>query len=325
MNVGTMQPEGTDTPRSPGGLRVTVAICTWNRSPSLRQTLDGFTGIAAPVATKWELLVVNNNCTDETDEVIRAFEDRLPVRRVFEPRPGLSHARNRAIAEATGDYILWTDDDVTVCRDWLVAYADAFRQWPDAALFGGPIEPSFDGTPPSWLQQIYPSIAGVYAARDFGSEPIPLSPHVIPWGANYCVRAREQSSHPYDPDLGYRPGRLIGWEETEVLQALLAAGAQGWWVPRAALRHHVPKARQTTKYLRTHFYNRGVYYGSRWNEIDKRLVFGRPRWLWKRVVEAELKYRLHRVLSRPEVWVEHLITSSESWGLLNGYTPKVRV
>jgi hypothetical protein len=249
------------------------------------------------------------------------LEDRVPIRRYSSPdlviaRPQSGNCRGN------GDYILWTDDDVTVCRDWLVAYADAFRQWPDAALFGGPIEPWFDGTPPSWLRQIYPSIAGVYAARDFGSEPIPLSPHVIPWGANYCVRAREQSRHPYDPDLGYRPGRLIGWEETEVIQALLSAGAQGWWVPRAALRHHVPKARQTTKYLRTHFYNRGMYHGSRWNEIDKRLVFGRPRWLWKRVVEAELKYRLHRVLSRPEVWVEHLITSSESWGLLNGYTPK---
>jgi hypothetical protein len=68
-----------------------------------------------------------------------------------------------------------------------------------------------------------------------------------------------------------------------------------------------------------------VYYRSRWNEIDKRLVFGRPRWLWKRVVEAELKCRLHRMLSSPEVWVEHLITSSKSWGLLNGDTPKARV
>ena len=102
---------------------------------------------------------------------------------------------------------------------------------------------------------------------------------------------------------------MIGWEETEVIQALLAEGARGWWVPNAALHHHIPKARQTTKYLRTDFYNRGMYYGSRWNEIDKRLVFGRPRWLWKRVVEAELKCRLHRVLSKPKVWVDHLIVS----------------
>lgn len=306
-------------------LRLTVAICTWNRCSSLEQTLRGFTAVAAPAGATWELLIVNNNCTDRTDAVVGAFEERLPVRHVFEKRPGLSHARNRAVAEATGDYIIWTDDDVTVCTGWLSAYAEAFRRFPDAAIFGGPIQPWFDGDPPDWLRRIYPKIAGVYAARDFGAEPIPFTPQVIPWGANYVIRAREQSAHPYDPDLGYRPGRMVGWEETEVIQALLAGGAEGRWVPGASLKHHVPKTRQTTKYLRQHFYNRGIYYGARWDQIDRRLVFGRPRWLWKRVVESEVKYRLHRALSAPEVWVDHLIASSESWGLLNGYTPRARV
>jgi glycosyltransferase involved in cell wall biosynthesis len=300
-----------------------VAICTWNRCTSLEQTLRGFTRLAAPPGVDWELLVVNNNCTDRTDEVVRAFETQLPLRRVSEPTPGLSHARNRAVAESRGDYIIWTDDDVTVAPDWLRAYARAFRRWPDAAIFGGPIRPAFDGTPPDWLLRIYPTIAGVYAARDLGADPLPFSaPHLIPWGANYAIRRREQESCLYDPDLGYRPGRLIGWEESEVILALLGRGAAGWWVPDAALQHHVPPARQTTKYLRTHFYNRGRYFGSRWDEVDRHLVFGRPRWLWRQAVTAEVRYRLHRVVSAPEVWVEHLITSSESWGLLNGYAPR---
>jgi len=311
--------------RRAGRVSLTVAICTWNRSQSLQHTLEGFARIAIPLETDWELLVVNNNCTDRTDEVIRVFEGRLPVRRIFEKRPGLSHARNRAIAEATGNYIIWTDDDVTVCEGWLSAYVDAFRRWPEAAIFGGPIEPWFDGDPPGWLRKIYPKVAGVYAARDFGAEAIAFTPHVIPWGANYVIRTREQRAYPYNPDLGYRPGRMVGWEETEVIQTLLADGANGRWVPHARLKHHVPKARQTTKYLRQHFYNRGIYFGGRWDQVDRRLVFGRPRWLWKRVVEAEVKYRLHRAISAPEVWVEHLITSSESWGLFNGYTPRAQV
>ena len=91
-----------------------------------------------------ELLVVNNNCTDRTDDVIRSFENRLPIRRAFEPTPGQSNARNRIVAEATGDYILWTDDDVTVSPDWLVAYAEAFRARPAGGLFGGPIVPLVD-------------------------------------------------------------------------------------------------------------------------------------------------------------------------------------
>ena len=120
-------------------LKLTAAICTWNRCESLRQTLEGFTHLNVPADTEWELLVVNNNCTDRTDDVLRSFEHRLPIRRAFEPTPGQSNARNRIVAEATGDYILWTDDDVTVSPDWLVAYAEAFRARPEGGLFGGPI------------------------------------------------------------------------------------------------------------------------------------------------------------------------------------------
>jgi glycosyltransferase involved in cell wall biosynthesis len=303
-------------------LHLTVAICTWNRYSSLDETLQSLTALGAPAGATWELLVVNNNSTDRTDEVIRAFEGRLPVRPIFEKQPGKSHALNRAVGEATGDYIIWTDDDVTVSRGWLSAYADAFRRWPNMVFFGGPIEPWFDGDPPDWLRRVYPKIAGVFAARDFGTEPIPFSPQVIPWGANWAIRSREQRAHLYDPDLGYRPGRMVGWEETEVIQALLAGGAEGRWVPDARLKHRVPKTRQTTKYLRQHFYYRGIYRGGRWDQVEPRLVFGRPRWLWRHVVEAELKYRLHRAISAPEVWVDHLVAASESWGLLNGYAPR---
>jgi hypothetical protein len=226
------------------------------------------------------------------------------------------------VAEAAGDYILWTDDDVTVCTPWLTSYVDAFRKRPDAAFFGGPIEPCFDGTPPTWLTRIYPTVAGVYAARELGAEPIAFAaPLLIPWGANYATRTREQRLYKFDPELGYRPGCLIPWEETEVILAMLRDGLEGEWVPRARVRHHIPKSRQTTRYLRTHFHNRGRYKGRRVGVPYGRLVFGRPPWLVKRAVGAEVRYRLHRLLSKPEVWVEHLITSSESWGILRDFRP----
>jgi glycosyltransferase involved in cell wall biosynthesis len=105
-----------------------------------------------PANVDWELLVVNNNCTDDTDAVIARHQDALPLRRLFEPEQGLSNARNSAVAVAKGDYILWTDDDVLVSSNWLVEYANAFRSWPDAAFFGGPIEPWFSTEPPAWLK-----------------------------------------------------------------------------------------------------------------------------------------------------------------------------
>src|SRR5512143_830758 len=102
--------------------RLTVAICTWNRSALLEQTLERMTRLVAPSGCTWELLVINNNSTDATESVIARFEARLPIRGVFETQPGLSNARNRAVREAGGEYVLFTDDDVLVDPDWLVAY-----------------------------------------------------------------------------------------------------------------------------------------------------------------------------------------------------------
>ena len=86
---------------------VTVAICTWNRSPLLRTTLERMTELVVPADTAWEILVVNNNCTDDTDQVVAEFEGRLPIRMVNEPAPGKSHALNRATDDAAGRYLLY--------------------------------------------------------------------------------------------------------------------------------------------------------------------------------------------------------------------------
>ncbi len=76
---------------------ITVAICTLNRDKLLRLTLKSVAAMRLPADLDWELVVVNNGCTDRTDEIIAAFAGRLPVRREFEPQRGISNARNRAV------------------------------------------------------------------------------------------------------------------------------------------------------------------------------------------------------------------------------------
>ena len=139
-----------------------------------------------PEGVTWELLVVNNNSTDDTESVITSYENRLPLRRLFEPSPGLSNARNHAIREAKGGLIIWTDDDVLVDSDWLAAYAAAADRWPDAAFFGGPIEAMVRGRAACMASACIPS----FVSRDFGKEPCVLtgeipSPLVLTW---LCAR-----------------------------------------------------------------------------------------------------------------------------------------
>ncbi len=129
------------------GLQVTVAICTWNRCDLLRQTLEQMTRLLIPAGLEYEILVVDNNSTDATEQVVTSFATRLPVRYVFESTPGKSFACNRAMRETRGDYILWTDDDVLVAETWLEAFMAGVQQFPEAAAFGGTIVPWFTAPP----------------------------------------------------------------------------------------------------------------------------------------------------------------------------------
>ena len=86
-------------------MRIDVAICTWNRSRLLAPTLERLRELEVPQHVDWQVIVVDNNCTDDTAATLQRFAGRLPLRTTFEPRPGHSNARNRAVAEATGDLV----------------------------------------------------------------------------------------------------------------------------------------------------------------------------------------------------------------------------
>jgi glycosyltransferase involved in cell wall biosynthesis len=297
-------------------MRVTIAICTWNRADLLGQTLEQMTRLRVPLDVELEVLVVNNNSTDSTDEVIESFSLRLPVRRVFEPKPGLSAARNHATRVAKGEYIIWTDDDVLVDEGWLQAYHEAFLRWPDAAIFGGPVEPLFGAPPPDWLVGTLDRFAMSFALRDVDPEPMPIAASKTPFGANVAFRTRSVADFPFDPALGVSAARgqsSIGGEETVVILGMLAAGFKGWWVPRARVRHYIPPDRMTTAYFRRKSISWGRYVSR------KRIAEGRriaARSLLRRAVRAELRYRFHRRLSEPERWTRDLLESGQCWGEL---------
>jgi glycosyltransferase involved in cell wall biosynthesis len=133
---------------------VTITIQTYNRSGMLAQTLESLRLLRCPEAVDYEILVVDNNSNDDTPEVIRRYGEVLAprLRSVFEPRQGLSHARNRALAEAKGEIVSFIDDDVAVDPNWLGAVCDAFAKH-SASVVGGRsylIYPTPQGRP-AWL------------------------------------------------------------------------------------------------------------------------------------------------------------------------------
>ena len=239
---------------------LSVLVCTALRPKPLLETLHALAAARAPEAP-WELVLVDNRPgKGQTRAVIASMKDALPLVAVDEPQPGLSHARNRAVAAARGELLLFTDDDVSVDEDWLRAYERALRAHPDVAVFGGPIRPVFERATPEWIAAVEEHVPTSFAWLD-PEEPVTLSFEeggTLPFGANFAIRADALSDTPFDPTLGRQPGTvLLGGEETQVIRNLMEAGAKGRWLADAPVTHRIERARMTRAYQRKYWYGVG--------------------------------------------------------------------
>lgn len=301
---------------------VTVAICTWNRAALLRATLRQMTNLKPDDSFDWELIVVDNNSTDQTPDVLAEFAPRLPLRALHEPRPGKSNAANLVVKEARGEYILWTDDDVLVEPDWMRQYVAAFRRYPKAEVFGGRVEPWFEGTPPRWLMEGFRKVAPVYAAIDL-NRPCGVAPETFyPYGASMALRRSAHLRHAFDPRIGPFPGVCIPGEEWMLVRELRREGAEVIWVPDAVARHFIPRARQTESYIRNYLHGSGEMGAMMGTKAGKLSLLGRPAWLWRQWMEHSLRSRIGRFFLPPERWLESLVFSATAWGQIRHYRPE---
>jgi glucosyl-dolichyl phosphate glucuronosyltransferase len=227
---------------------VTVAICTWNRSPDLGRTLDRMTALSIPSSLSWELLVVNNCCTDDTDDVAARFRSRLPIRVLHESTAGLSHARNLALREATGARIVWTDDDVLVDSNWLRALMAEFERY-DAAWVFGRSEPEWPGAPPSWYS---PRFLGYFAGLDYGPETHVVTDWHEPFfGLNFAgTREAHLALGGFRTEFGFCGTKGGLGEDIDMFERALRAGMRIVYTPHAWVRHMIPIARVGKRYHR---------------------------------------------------------------------------
>ena len=287
---------------------VTIAICTWNRAELLAQTLERMTALIVPEGLAWEVLVVNNNCSDRTDQVIETFLGRLPLRRVFEGKPGLSHARNAAIAEARGRWLLFTDDDVLVNLDWVSACLETAERFPAAAVIGGRIEPWFVAPPDPAIVAAFPIARGGFCGLDRGDQERELDDTEDVYGANMAFKADSLRGLAFDANLGVSPSSSMGGEETDFIRRVRSSGGQVVWSPRMRVEHYVDPARMTLPYL-TRFYTDHARTLVRLGNVPKGMMppgplwFGAPRWLWRSTASAYLRYAAARVRRAPEALV----------------------
>jgi hypothetical protein len=283
-------------------MHVTVAICTWNRAKLLDQTLSEMRKLRVPDGVTWEVLVVNNKCTDDTDAVLERHAPHLPLRRLLEVRQGQSFARNCAVAAASGELIVWTDDDVLVESGWLAAYVSAAAVAPqDVAFFGGAVTPWFETPPVPAMAAALPAVRSGFCGVTVPEElSIAGESPVLPVGANCAMRRAAIVSLEFNTELGAKGAEHVTGEEWQLMRRLLSMGYTGRWVPGAEVRHFVPAERLRLRSVFRFFHGLGAATIVTEGVPVGRRLCGVPLWMIRKVVQTTLSLPLAATMGRWE-------------------------
>lgn len=275
-------------------MSVSVILCTCNRAESLKKALDSLSRSELPQALEWEVVVIDNNSTDQTRQVAQDFCLRDPAhfRYVFEPMSGKSHALNRGVAEARGSVLAFTDDDVLVEPLWLGNLTANLNngKWAGAA---GRTLPQKEYHAPQWIPR---SPRHALAPLAIFDPPIPAGPlGESPYGVNMAYRRSVFEKYGvFRIDLG--PGLGAGIpqksEDTEFGTRVIAGGDELRYEPSAVLYHAVPSNRLKKRYFLDWWFDKaradirahGIHLKTRWT------VAGIPLRLFARLVRWTLAW-----------------------------------
>ena len=232
-----------------------VAIRTYNRAHRLPRLFQALRSQIRTSGLTWEVVVVNNNSTDDTAVVIEQLASTLPVpvRYVFEPVQGASFARLRAIEEAKGALIGFLYDDNLPAPDWVRTAYDFGVRHPRAAAFGSQIHGRFEGTPPARFDRIAAFLPVVERDHDvcFTTGQRRLS-NLVPPGAGLVIRAQAWLADvPAKLKLkGPVAGSLADkGEDVEALLHLKKAGWDIWFHAQLHIEHLIGPERLDRRYL----------------------------------------------------------------------------
>ena len=279
-------------------MKISVILCTYNRSQSLLGALDSVAAQTLPESVEWEVLVVDNNSTDRTREVVEDFCGRHPrhFRYLFEPQQGLCYARNAGLRQAQGDVVAFVDDDVTVDPNWLYNLTAplASGEW---AGSGGMTVPAQTVALPGWLVRDGPDnmLGALCAHFDLGDQPRELDRP--PYGTNMAFRRQmfEQYGE-FRTDLDRCGGDTISNGDTEFGRRLMKAGERLRYEPSAIVYHPVREDRVKKDYFLAWYFDWGR---SNMREIGRRPdIWGIPRRYF-----SVLRYGIHLIPARILSWV----------------------
>jgi len=269
--------------------KITVILCTHNRVQSLALALKSIATQILPQSVDWEILVVDNNSSDETRQIVEDLARRYPrIQYLFESKQGISQARNLGIRHARGEILAFIDDDETASSDWLwnlTANLDS-SEWSGA---GGRVVAKWSCSRPRWLSDQSHLTSAPLAMFDRGTEAGELNDVA---GANMAFRKEVFDVHGgFRTDLGRVGTGLLSGEESEFCRRIIASGRRLRYEPSAVTYHPVGESRVRQKYFLEWWFNKGrsdvVEFGAQANHMP---VFGVPLRLFRGLIANSLRW-----------------------------------
>lgn len=230
--------------------KISVVICTYNRAAYIQEAMESlYTQTLA--RDMYEVIVVNNNSTDNTETICMAFiesHNDASFHYYNEPQQGASFARNTGALYVQSPLLCFMDDDAVAEPDYLERIVRFFEEHPDAGGLGGRIIPRYIPSAPVWMSHYVSSLVGHF---HYSGTMVPFKPGKYPLESNMIIRKAD-----FDAIGGFNsalPGVVgtlrIGGEGKDFFLRLQALGRTIYYDPAIRVHHVVETAKLTSEYM----------------------------------------------------------------------------
>lgn len=282
---------------------ISVIIATYNRMDKLKILLKSIESLETDKDQIREIIIVDNNSTDDTKEIVKHYLQTSyhDIRYIFEGKQGNNYARNKALAEAKGEVLAFTDDDCIPDSKWLRQIGKKFESEPALACLGGRVE-------------LYDKNDRAITIRTMNQETTVKSAkqlYGIIIGCNMAIRRTVfEDIGNFDPAFG--PGSKIGsGGDSEFLYRAYKRGLLIKYYPEIIVYH-----------------NHGRKTDAEVQALGKRYVRGRGGFYCKYILQGDrviMKMALHEVASVMKSLIKNLLLRKSinsqwrvTWGLSVG-------
>lgn len=272
-------------------MRLDVVIPTYNRSDLLMLAVQSLFAARVPAELKVRVIVIDNNSTDATADVVRELQMEYGSARLVYEREkiqGRAAALNRGILVADSELVGMVDDDEEVDASWYEVIYSIFSERPEVSFIGGPYLPAKQIQFPKWLpMSSYRGVIGWIQSGD--SEYAFDGKNGILLGGNAVLkRSVFDKVGLYDVQLGRRKTRLMSMEDQDLFERLLATGEKGIYIPKLIIYHHITERRLTRRYHRRWCFWTGVSLGLRERSTPSKVprILRMPRYRIRASIES---------------------------------------